>query len=67
MNVYTHVDMEDLAGDLESLPSFLDNPTSETPIHKETISESPDLASLASNWPSLPDHIRQAIATLAGG
>ncbi len=67
MNVYTHVDMEDLADDLESLPSLLDNSTPKTIDPKATIAESPDLASLTSNWSSLPAHIRQAITTLAGG
>jgi hypothetical protein len=61
MNVYTHVDLADLASDVESLP----------PVHygKRKMAQSTvptDLAALASNWDSLPDHIRQTIATLVG-
>ena len=76
MNVYTHVDMGDLAGDVENLPALPGHakaaPTAPnaapsepaTPAATPTIPD--ELASLASNWSDLPDHIRQAIATLAG-
>jgi hypothetical protein len=76
MNVYTHVDMGDLAGDVENLPALpghgsLAGTASKTapaaPARPAAASAIPsELASLASNWSALPDHIRQAIATLAG-
>jgi hypothetical protein len=61
MNVYTHVAMDDLASDVESLPPVLGGPqkTAQPAVPD-------DLAALAGNWQSLPDHVRQAIATLAG-
>ena len=73
MNVYTHVDMGDLAGDVENLPALpgqaglavtAPNAVPAAPAAAPAIPS--DLASLASNWSALPDHIRQAIATLAG-
>jgi hypothetical protein len=65
MNVYTHVDMADLASDVESLPAMGDGPAPK--VQPATHSEVPnDLAALAGNWHSLPDHIRKSIATLAG-
>jgi integrase len=79
MNVYTHVDLADLATDVESLPAMdstrMDDtpsasdpaPPASDPEHSATTQDIPaDLASLTSNWNSLPDHIRQTIATLAG-
>jgi integrase-like protein len=71
MNVYTHVEMEDLAGDVENLPSVMTNAsegaTAAASPPRAAATDMPDeLASLASNWDSLPDHVRQAIATLAG-
>ena len=76
MNIYTHIDMGDLAGDVENLPALPGHtgvaltaskaapgaPTN--PANAPTMP--PELASLANNWSALPDHIRQAIATLAG-
>ena len=59
MNVYTHVDMEDLATDVESLPPVL----GETQKKAESGVPS-DLAGILGNWDSLPDHIRQTITTL---
>ena len=53
--------MDDLATDVESLPPVLGGPQK-----KAEPAVPADLASLASNWDSLPDHVRQAIATLAG-
>lgn len=76
MNVYTHVDMADLESDVESLPAMGDGRTPNAQINLDTpscgaLSQADegsripaDLASLAKNWASLPDHIRQAIATL---
>jgi hypothetical protein len=61
MNVYTHVAMEDLATDVESLPPVLGGPQ-----RKAQPAVPGDLAALAGNWDSLPDHVRQAIAALAG-
>jgi hypothetical protein len=69
MNVYTHVAMDDLlrlrsaqvATDVESLPPVLGGPQK-----KAQPAVPADLAALASTWDSLPDHVRQAIATLAG-
>jgi hypothetical protein len=63
MNAYTHVDMADLASDVESLPGMGDGsaPKAQPATHSEVPT---DLANLASNWGSLPDHIRQTIATL---
>ena len=76
MNVYTHVAMGDLAGDVENLPALpghgsLAGTTPKAPpaalAEPATAPAIPsELASLASNWSALPDHIRQAIATLAG-
>lgn len=74
MNVYTHIDMGDLVGDVENLPAL---PGHATPAPKTSDSipaalTKPanaipsDLASLVSNWSTLPNHIRQAIATLVG-
>jgi hypothetical protein len=63
MNVYTHVDLADLASDVESLPAIGEEPAPE--VQPATHSDvATDLANLASNWGSLPDHIRQTIATL---
>ena len=71
MNVYTHVNMKDLAEDIENLPSVAGS----TPIAKpepftirepiNTTTTPNELAILASNWDSLPEHIRGAISTLA--
>jgi hypothetical protein len=80
MNVYTHVEMDDLASDLEGMPSVVSEcdcapalikpPTTSPPIDLPD-----DLASLASNpsslrsvvasWKSLPEHVRQTIVALA--
>jgi hypothetical protein len=65
MNAYTHVDMADLASDVESLPGMGNEPKPKA--QSATRSEVPtDLAALAENWASLPSHIRQTISTLAG-
>ena len=70
MNVYTHVAMEDLATDVESLPPVLGGPQKKAKSavqfsEADRRSRMPgDLASLAGNWESLPEHVRQAIATL---
>jgi len=76
MNVYTHIDMGDLAGDVENLPALpghaglaptTANAAPAAPAAPTNTPAMPDeLASLASNWSALPDHIRQAIAALAG-
>ncbi|MBS3735059.1 MAG: tyrosine-type recombinase/integrase [Phycisphaerae bacterium] len=60
MNVYTHVEMKDLANDVENLPSVFGGSSNEAPA-----SVPDDLASLATKWAKLPDHVKQAIATLA--
>ena len=60
MNVYTHVAMDDLATDVENLPSVFDGKRKKAQPAVPT-----DLEKLAGNWDSLPDHVRQAIATLA--
>jgi site-specific recombinase XerD len=61
MNVYTHVAMDDLATDVENLPPVLAG------AKKRAESDVPsDLAGILGNWKSLPGHVRQAIATLAG-
>ena len=72
MNVYTHVNMKDLADDIENLPSVTESNSTVTPessiVHdtnKSTTTPN-ELANLASNWDSLPEHIRGAISTLAG-
>jgi hypothetical protein len=70
MNVYTHIDMGDLAGDVENLPALPGHaPKANVPAPADSPANTPaipaELASLASNWSALPDHIRQAIATLA--
>ena len=76
MNVYTHIEMGDLAGDVENLPALpgyagialkTANAVLVAPAATTTAPAMPDdLASLAGNWSALPNHIRQAIATLAG-
>jgi len=71
MNVYTHVNMKDLAVDVENLPSVTgSNPIAqpETLVHEQinTTTSQNELAGIASNWDSLPEHIRGAISTLAG-
>lgn len=72
MNVYTHVNMKDLAEDIENLPSVVGtspivqpqpSPASKASNTKTTQNE---LANLNNNWDSLPEHIRGAISTLAG-
>jgi len=75
MNVYTHIEMGDLAGDVENLPalpnaaSLAGTASNTAPVAYTEPTAAPaipsELASLASNWSALPDHIRQAIATLA--
>jgi len=78
MNVYTHVSMNDLVRDVESLPALgadksaassaagQEKPAADTTAQP---SDSPDvpeeLTELASNWDSLPDHVRNAIVSLA--
>jgi len=76
MNVYAHVDMGDLAGDVENLPalpgqaSLAGTASKASPAVPAESADTPaipsELASLASNWSALPAHIRHAIATLAG-
>jgi hypothetical protein len=61
MNAYTHVAMADLASDVESLPGVLGGPQK-----KAEPAVPGDLAALAGNWDSLPEHVRAAITTLAG-
>jgi len=71
MNVYTHVDVADLADDIESLPALNDvgitlhpQPTPQgKPVAASSIPA--ELVDLADNWDSLPEHIRNAISTLA--
>ncbi len=71
MNVYTHIAMEDLVSDIEAMPSVLGACDKERFRHvenqivEETQSVPAQLAVLADNWSDLPEHIRQAIATLA--
>jgi site-specific recombinase XerC len=71
MNVYTHIAMEDLVSDIEAMPSVLGRCDKEPPaqiedqIVEETKSVPAELAVLADSWLDLPEHIRQAIATLA--
>ncbi|MFO7858046.1 MAG: tyrosine-type recombinase/integrase [Ectothiorhodospiraceae bacterium] len=71
MNVYTHVAMEDLACDVENLPALMSGGSEEpaaaaTPTRDSVLHMPDELASLAGNWDSMPDHVRQGIATLAG-
>lgn len=71
MNVYTHIAMEDLVSDIEAMPSVLGQcdkeslPQVENQIVEEAKSVPAELAVLADSWSDLPEHIRQAIATLA--
>jgi hypothetical protein len=66
MNVYTHVDMADLASDVESLPGMGDGPA--VKAEPERLTNLPaDLTHVAMNWASLPEHIRQTIETLCSG
>lgn len=70
MNVYTHVAMDDLATDVEQLPAMGDAPTRPEPASEPSSVATPDvpadLANVLGNWDSLPEHVRHAIATLAG-
>ena len=71
MNVYTHVAMEDLATDVESLPPVLGGPNTKAqpaavPRSRPAKQDAGRPRILAGNWDSLPEHVRQAIATLAG-
>ena len=68
MNVYTHVKMDDLASDLECLPSVMGGDSRQAAVTSRTATDDilDELVSLASSWDSLPEHVRQTIATLAG-
>lgn len=78
MNTYSHVSMNDLARDIEALPSVETNgpaadsvdeghDAAEYDLQPDDDPNMPDeLAGLMENWNSLPDHIRNAISTLAG-
>jgi integrase len=78
MNTYSHVSMNDLARDIEALPSIEANgpaADSRNDGHDDVAENNPEpddadmpdeLAGLMENWNSLPDHIRNAISTLAG-
>jgi site-specific recombinase XerC len=78
MNVYTHITMDDMAKDIETLPSLQatglagDSSNDERDVAGNALdhaveSAMPDeLSGLMENWGSLPDHIRSAISTLAG-
>jgi len=72
MNVYTHVNLRDLASGVESLPPMTGPggafSSEQVTCPPKSIHESPslpDLAALAANWSALPEHVRQAIVTLA--
>jgi hypothetical protein len=64
MGTYTHVEMGDLASDLEGLPAIVRAPAGLAKGPSATVPA--ELAALAGGWGSLPEHVRQAIATLAG-
>jgi site-specific recombinase XerD len=65
MNVYTHVEMSDLAGDVENLPAVLNSSQTPLPAHLRVPEALPcELANLAESWSVLPGHIRRAIAAL---
>ncbi len=68
MNVYTHVSMNDLADDIESLSAIAGE--SSAVCSNSAAAPEPavpeELASIAGNWHSLPENIRSAISTLAG-
>jgi integrase len=81
MGVYTHVSMNDLAKDVESLPAsagvkvvVVATPpaaAAEKPADSAASPPNPpavpeELVGLAANWDSLPKHIRNAIVSLAG-
>ena len=79
MNTYTHLNLHDLTADIEALPAFTNQapgnlrdghadcrPTSSLPDGQvEGPLASPELAKLAENWNTLPDHIRHTIHALA--
>jgi integrase len=78
MNTYSHVSMNDLARDIEALPSVeTTGPAANSHNDGHDIADDdlgpadnpvmPDeLAGLMASWNSLPNHIRNAISTLAG-
>jgi hypothetical protein len=77
MNIYTHVNMRDLGRDVESLPALGMAQTATVPEAPGTaelaVAPAPasnvpeELSGLASNWDKLPEHIRNAIVSLARG
>ena len=75
MNVCTHVAIEGLPSDVENLPAMGDVPARSEPAPKSSSADAEraqrvevpaDLANILGNWDSLPEHVRAAIATLAG-
>ena len=66
MNVYTHVNINDLADDIEALPAVTGKHIEIRPQLATEPAITDKLAYLNSNWDSLPEHIRGAISTLAG-
>ena len=76
MNVYTHVAMNDLHEDVESLPGLPGNGSArrdgsdaalETAEPAVPIDAPAELAGLISSWKQLPPNVRSAIAALARG
>ena len=81
MGVYTHISMNDLARDVESLPASAGvkvvvvaappaaaaEKSADPAVSPPNVPGVPEeLVGLASNWDSLPKHIRNAIVSLAG-
>ena len=70
MNAYTHVEMGDLARDVEQLPSMPGSGAEPTAAEEQDATAEAaipaELTTLAGNWDALPHHIRQAIVSLAG-
>jgi len=70
MNVYTHVAMNDLHDNVESLPGLAGNrkgrpETNVAPALTAVPTAPAELAALISAWKNLPDNVRSAIEALA--
>ncbi len=72
MGTYTRLTMQEMATAVGTLPEIFlgGKPAAETPASApappDVAPPDPELGRVVSTWPSLPDHIRQAILALLG-